>query len=164
MMDRWKWILLAGGAVTLAFWAGQRTGAPAPGAGTERAPAPPAASPRPIIIERAPAGSEPGAPGALGSLGAEELRAIVQEELARAGKPADVAQEDPDRVAARAEAMTQASALVEHGISDGVWSVEERNALRAQLPDLGEREIHAVLSPLFQAINAQRLRLDGPPI
>ncbi|HRC56205.1 MAG TPA: hypothetical protein PKU97_09795 [Kofleriaceae bacterium] len=100
----------------------------------------------------------------MGSLGAEELRAIVQEELARAGKPADVAQEDPDRVAARAEAMTQASALVEHGISDGVWSVEERNALRAQLPDLGEREIHAVLSPLFQAINAQRLRLDGPPI
>lgn len=157
MLGRGTWIALAAGAVALAFWAGQQT-SPTPAPATERE-APAAASARPIVIERTQA--EPG-------LDREELRAIVREELARgqaAPSPAEESAEaDPARQQARAEALAQASTVVEHGIADGVWSTEERNALRAQLPQLGEREIHAVLSPLFQAINAQRLQLDGPPI
>ena len=40
----------------------------------------------------------------------------------------------------------------------------ERAELRTQLVHLGTAEIHEVLSPLFQAINAQQVHLEGPPI
>lgn len=63
-----------------------------------------------------------------------------------------------------ARAAASASRAIAAGLADGLWDESDRQALRAQLPYLGQRETHSVLSPLFQAINAQRVRLDGPPI
>lgn len=160
-MGRSSWKLAAALLCTAAaaFALGQRNGTSARTAAAPTAAAPAA---RPVLIERT------------SGLDRDELRAIVREELSQhqvaarsegAEEGSEAAQaESTERQARRAEALMQASQVVERGIADGVWSIEEREALRAQLPALGEREIHAVLSPLFQAINAQRLTLDGPPI
>ena len=50
------------------------------------------------------------------------------------------------------------------GVARKVWGDRERAALRVYLAQLGPTETHEVLTPLFQAINAQQLQLDGPPI
>lgn len=143
----------------VAFALGQRSSSTS--ARPETAPSVAAAPQRPVLIERTT------------GLDRDELRAIVREELSQhqAAAPRadaevseDAQAESAERQARRAEALAKASRVVERGIADGVWSIDEREALRTQLPALGEREIHAVLSPLFQAINAQRLTLDGPPI
>ncbi|MEZ4362893.1 MAG: hypothetical protein R3B48_22065 [Kofleriaceae bacterium] len=151
------WLLAGGCALTLAYLAGrlQTDAAPTPTA----VPAAASPAPRPIVLERAaaPAG-----------LTRDELRAAIREALAeeRGAETADPTDERtaPEREARIAEARSVALEVVARGLDDGVWSVEERAALRAQLMDLPERETHEVLTPLFQAINAQRLRLDGPPI
>lgn len=141
-----------------AFALGQRNGT---SARTVVAPAVATPAAQPVLIERH------------SGIDRDELRAIVREELSQhqgpsAARPEEGSEQDPadlaERQARREEALAKASRVVESGIADGVWSIEEREALRSQLPALGEREIHAVLSPLFQAINAQRLTLDGPPI
>ncbi len=157
-MWRSSWKVAAALVCTAAagFALGQRNGT---SARTEDQPAVVAPAAPSVVIERH------------AGLDRDELRAIVREELSQHQAPSAARTEDePDptenaeRQARREEAMVKASRVVERGIADGVWSIEEREALRAQLPSLGEREIHAVLSPLFQAINAQRLTLDGPPI
>lgn len=159
-MWRSSWKVAAALVCTAAagFALGQRNGT---SARTEAAPAVVAPAAQPVVIERS------------AGLDRDELRAIVREELSQHQAPSAARAEDAgeealaenaERQARREEAMVKANRVVERGISDGVWSIEEREALRAQLPALGEREIHAVLSPLFQAINAQRLTLDGPPI
>jgi hypothetical protein len=154
----WRWLVLAGCGAALAFWAGRHQGAAAPVTAT-----PTAVAPRPLVIERTTIAS-----GSSSSVSREDLRAVIREELEAQRAGAQVAAEDkaedPARVAAAARAMEAASQVVEAGISDGVWSAQDRAALREQLPRLGEHETQAVLSPLFQAINAQRLQLDGPPI
>ncbi len=154
MLHRASWVVASVGAVALAFWLGKHT---APDGATPAAPngaTPPRERPMVLAHAVAPAG-----------LTRDELREVVREELAQASAPPDSQEEPaPERQAAREVARAQATQLVQAGIADGVWSSDERNALRAQLPMLGERELHVVLSPLFQAINAQRLQLDGPPI
>lgn len=164
---RWTWLAGAVLLVALSYWMGKRHGAP----DDARAPAATSAvtSARPAsAIARA------GAANASRALDGEELRAVVREELARsaaeregaepdpAAEPADAA--NPARGERMAQAVTAATAAIETGIVDGIWDERDREALRAQLPYLGERETHAVLSPLFQAVNAQRVKLDGPPI
>lgn len=157
---RWAWLAVTALVVTLSYWAGRRH-APAGAA----APAPAAPAARPIVVERAAMAG--------GGFDRDELRAVVREELARsaaeraeagAEAPAAVEPPDPARAARVAAAVTSANAAIEEGIADGLWDANDREALREQLPYLGERETHAVLSPLFQAINAQRVKLDGPPI
>ena len=88
----------------------------------------------------------------------EDLRALVAEIDRQPAVTAD------DQVQSPTERPTEALAIVEAGIRDGTWSASERDTLRAKLVDLRPAEIDEVLSPLFQAINAQRVRLDGPPI
>lgn len=125
-----------------AFWAGTQFAA-------EDAPTPsPASAPR--VIERvavSPRSSQPDS---------EEIRDVIRTELDRQG-----AGDDPE-VAPRSG--MEAMKIVEAGIRDGTWSASERDALRVELVQLAPAEIDAVLIPLFQAINAQRVRLDGPPI
>lgn len=157
-MWRSSWKVAAALVCTAAagFALGQRNGT---SARTEDKPAVVAPAAPSVVIERH------------AGLDRDELRAIVREELGQHQAPSAARTEEDseeaqaaEKKARREEAMVKANRVVERGIADGVWSIEEREALRAQLPSLGEREIHAVLSPLFQAINAQRLTLDGPPI
>jgi hypothetical protein len=131
--------LLVLGAVVLvvaAYWAGTRFSTKEPA----KEPAPPVAR---RVVERvvlAPA--------------TPRLTPEVREPVVEAA----VAVEEPVRV------PTEAIAIVEAGIRDGTWSAAERDTLRVHLVHLEPAEIDQVLKPLFQAINAQRVRLDGPPI
>jgi hypothetical protein len=137
-------------ALPLAFWLGTRASRPAA--------APPAPAPA------APAARAP-APVAAAGLDRDDVRAVIREELARLDRAPALPEEDPAADDAEvARAHTAALSTVESGIADGVWDDADRQALRAQLGALGEAETHDVLSPLFQAINDQRLALDGPPI
>jgi hypothetical protein len=156
---RWMW--LAGTVLLLAvsYGMGRRSSTPAEADSPVEAGAP--AAVRSIVIERS---------DTPGGIDREELRAVVREELARnaeehAGEE-DPAREpaDPAREARVTQAVAAAVAAIESGIVDGLWDARDREKLREQLPFLGERETHAVLSPLFQAVNAQRVKLDGPPI
>jgi hypothetical protein len=153
---RWTQLAAVALVVALAYWAGRRQ---ADGHGS--APSQVSAAARPLVIER----------NLAGGLDSEELRAVVREELALAQRsehdepdPEPIEPSDPVRAAKVAQAASSASHAIEVGIADGLWDERDRDALREQLPYLGERETHAVLSPLFQAINAQRVKLDGPPI
>jgi hypothetical protein len=157
---RWTWLAGTVLLVALSYGMGKRNGAPADPDAPAEAGVPAAA--RPIVIERA---------GASGGLDPEQLRAVVREELARKAEEPAGEQEAPAdepaalaRAARMAQAVTAATAAIEAGIVDGIWDARDREQLREQLPYLGERETHAVLSPLFQAVNAQRVKLDGPPI
>jgi hypothetical protein len=137
-------------ALPLAFWLGTRASRPA-------------AVPAPAPAHAAPAARAP-APLAAAGLDRDDVRAVIREELARLDH-APALSEDELRPSEEAErAHTAALSVVEAGIADGVWDDADRQALRAQLGALGAAETHEVLSPLFQAINDQRLALDGPPI
>ena len=143
-----------GGAVALAFGAGLYLARPAAPA---RAPAPAPAIAERVVVER------PGLPAPRGP-SLDEIRAAVREEMAqRTGDEPPAAPPVRSEEATRA-AVAKANAAVAEGIRRGVWSERERGELRAQLAQLGTAEVHEVLSPLFQAINAQQLHLDGPPI
>lgn len=166
---RWTWLAGAVLLVTLSYWMGKRHGAPSDAGAPASSSAATSAYPaRPSAIERV------GAADAVRSLDGEELRAVVREELARnaaerEGEEAADAVEssnaaNPARAERMAQAVTAATSAIETGIVDGIWDARDREALREQLPYLGEHETHAVLSPLFQAVNAQRVKLDGPPI
>jgi len=143
-----------GGALALAFGAGLYLARPA---SPVRAAAPPPAVAERVVVERA--GQAAGPRGA--SL--DEIRAAVREEVARRAEGEPPAP-PPGRAEEVRAAVAKASAAVAEGIGRGVWSDRERGELRAQLAQLGPAEIHEVLSPLFQAINAQQLQLEGPPI
>lgn len=149
--------------MALAYGAGHMRASP-PRAAPEERERGEALAARPVLVERG------------GGIDRDELRAVVREELARRGEAAAGPREEEDAAgeaeaaarAAKAErsarAASLASAAVAAGIGDGRWDAGDREALREQLPYLDERATHEVLEPLFQAINAQRLTLDGPPI
>lgn len=165
---RWTWI--GGAALLMALsygvghWQAPREASPS---SQERPEGGARVAMRPLVVERTVAGAS--------GLDRDELRAVVREELARdieqraadGGEDVAVSEEAKAERAARAErsakAATVASAAVTAGIDDGLWDDRDRQALREQLPYLDERATHAVLEPLFQAINAQRVKLDGPP-
>jgi hypothetical protein len=155
---RWRGAVLAGAAVALAFWAGTRVSRPA------------APVSQRVVVERAiPVVSS-------GGLTREDIRAVVREELeAHAGgpiaqAPAEAAIEqapiDPDGAhrPGPASAVDAASQAVAAGIAHGVWGEAERAALRVQLVQLDAAQTREVLTPLFRAINAHQLELDGPPL
>jgi hypothetical protein len=150
---RWVPWVIGGAAAALAFWCGARMSRPAGAAA-----APPATVER-VVVER------PAPTASTGGLTRDDLREIVRDELAqRAAAPAAADPDPPARAAEVHAAVVAANAAVSDGIARGVWGETERAALRPQLAHLGSAEVHDVLIPLFQAINAQRLRLDGPPL
>lgn len=162
---RWTWIGAAALLMALSYGVGRwRSSAEAsPQAADGRGGGEPAVAVRPLVVERTG-----GAPG----IDREELRAVVREELAHSaeqrgddgGEDATALAEKAAKAERSAKAATVASAAVAAGISDGLWDERDRQALREQLPYLDERATHAVLGPLFRAINAQQVKLDGPPI
>lgn len=141
-----------GGALALAFGAGLYLARPA-----APAPAPAPALAERVIVERPGPSAAPRGPSI------DEIRAAVREEMGQRSADAPPAA-PPDRAEQVRAAVARATAAVAEGVRRGVWSDRERGELRAQLVQLGTAEIHEVLSPLFQAINAQQIRLDGPPI
>jgi hypothetical protein len=160
MMTRARWVALGLAALAGTFWLGMRAGAPAGGEqGRAR-----------VIIERATAAPAVvhAVAGASG-LTREDIRAVVREELAQHAQEA--AETAPAAEVISAERLEQAKAavasahgVISDGVARGVWGERERAALRPQLIQLGPAETREVLSPLFHAINAQRIQLDGPPI
>lgn len=164
---RWTWIGAAALLMALSYGVGRwRSSAEAsPQAAQGRDGREAAVAMRPLVVERAGAGASSG-------IDREELRAVVREELAHSaeqrgedgGEDATALAEKAAKAERSAKAATVASAAVAAGISDGLWDERDRQALREQLPHLDERATHAVLGPLFRAINAQQVKLDGPPI
>lgn len=147
-------------ALAATFWLGMRVGTPGDG---EREGAR-------VIIERAPA-TPPviHAVAGMSGLTREDIRTVVREELAQHAQEAAenvpaaelISTERTERVKT---AVASAHGVISDGVSRGVWGERERAALRPQLIQLGQAETREVLMPLFQAINAQRIQLDGPPI
>ncbi len=167
---RWTWIGAAALLMALSYgvgrWRSSPEAAPQAAQGRDgRDGREAAVAMRPLVVERAGAGASSG-------IDREELRAVVREELAHSaeqrgedgGEDATALAEKAARAERSAKAATVASAAVAAGISDGLWDERDRQALREQLPHLDERATHAVLGPLFRAINAQQVKLDGPPI
>lgn len=161
-MARARWVMLGLAALAATFWLGTRLGGPASersGAGrVER-----------VVVER-PAGPPIVMQPAAGGLTREDIRAVVREELAQhEAQEAAADAKAPDAVSPERAAKLQAAVVAAHGVvTDGVarrvWGDRERAALRVQLVQLGPAETREVLTPLFQAINAQQLQLDGPPM
>jgi hypothetical protein len=158
-MGRARWGMLGLAALAATFWLGTRlggsTGAPAAGR-MDR-----------VVAERplAPAIAIQSAAG----LTREDIRAVVREELAQHAAPSPEARDaaeavSPERATQVHAAVVAAHEVVTDGVARGTWGDRERTALRVQLVQLGPAETHEVLTPLFQAINAQQLQLDGPPI
>lgn len=140
LMDRLLGLGAIAAALALAFWAGTRV------------------TPAPVVVERAPRPAP--------AMTRAEIRSAVTEAIESRATPVPLDQppEPPPEAPAAENAGRAAASIIASGITDGVWSQSERDALRAELPALDPAHIREVLSPLFQAINAQRLELDGPPI
>lgn len=154
---------LAGAAIAAAgFWLGTTraaTPAPAPAA------APIASAPVRAVPVRSPVVGPPGA----SSVTADQIRAIVRDELAEAGR-ADAADAAGDRADApaspvpdadQAAAVADAVATVDAAVAAGRWTDADVARLRAALPRLGRAELDRVLGPLFVAINDRRVVVDG---
>jgi hypothetical protein len=104
------------------------------------------------------------------------VRAAVHDELAAqrgtaAGPPAAARLEDaaPASVPqpptpAQAEAAREAHRVVALGRAAGTWDQERALVLRGLLGGLTAEDRHAVTMELIAAINAQELRLEGPPM
>jgi len=145
-------VLVWSASVIVAFWVGTHWAASSPVVAPARVVVPP-----PISVT------------ASGGLTAAQVRDIIREELARVPAPAaDDEPRDPVADEARssevAQRLAEAKVVVEDGIRDGIWSNQDRAKLRQYLAHLGPAETQELLRPLFQAINNQRLKLDGPPI
>jgi hypothetical protein len=145
------WTLAACAAsAAIAYALGAHGSAPAP----TRAAA--SAGPR-VVTERVIA------PVASDGLSRDDVRAVIREELAArvqaAAVPADsTSREDGPRMVAAAHAV------VSDGLRDGVWDARDRAALRERIAHLGPDEAQDAIAPLFAAINAQRVQLEGPPL
>ena len=165
---RWTWIGAAALLMALSYGVGRwRSSAEASSQSAqgrdERDGREPAVAVRPLVVQRT---------GGASGIDREELRAVVREELAHSaeqrgedgGEDATALAEKAAKAERSAKAAAVASAAVTEGIGDGLWDERDRQALREHLPYLDERATHAVLGPLFRAINAQQVKLDGPPI
>jgi hypothetical protein len=149
------WVVACVGSAAVAYWLGARTSA---------APSAPATPP---AIASAPVAAAPViavAPGQAVGLTRDDLRAVIREELAARAESPVAAAPASDDGAAPTPALATAHAAVDTGLHDGVWDERDREVLRAQLVHLRPAEIDEVLSPLFRAINDQRVRLDGAPL
>jgi len=155
-----RWVALGLAALAATFWLGMRVGTPG---GDERGGAR-------VIVERAPAApAVVHAVAGVSGLTRDDIRTVVREELARHAQEAVETAQTPEVISTeRMEqvkaAVASAHGVISDGVARGVWGERERSALRPQLVQLGQAETREVLMPLFQAINAQRIQLDGPPI
>jgi hypothetical protein len=115
-----------------------------------------AAAPR-VVTERVIA------PGAPGGLSRDDVRAAIREELAERAQAGTVATEPTSREDGQ-RMVAAAHAVVSDGLRDGVWDARDRAALRERIAHLGPDDAQDAIAPLFAAINAQRVQLEGPPL
>lgn len=114
-----------------------------------------------VEVHREPAAAttrivtETRAPGA--ALTAEQVRAIVREEVAAAREP-DAPAPDPQRVEAREQAAARAHEVVARAIEEGTWTEQDRDALRIAMNDLERAQVDEVLAELIPALNEGRMR------
>ena len=144
-MTRTAWLLVPVGA--LAFCLGRLTVVSAPAPLPE---APVAARVAPIApVVRPQVG-----------LDREEVRAILREELAAsAPAPAPVAAQPASPGTEGAERAIAA------GLADGVWSDDDRTALRSAMNGLTQAEADAVMQQLLPALSSGQVRVEsGSPI
>jgi len=91
-----------------------------------------------------------------------QLRAIVREELALRGEPAQAAPAAPEPAPGAEAAFARAGALIEDRIAKGTWSRADRDELREAMAGLRQDQADEVARTLFPALNDGRLRLDYP--
>lgn len=103
------------------------------------------------------------APSSDATLTADQVRAIVREELAGVRKPDEP---DPQVVEARDEDVDRAHDLIARAIATGAWTEQDRDDLRAAVMDLERAQFDEVMSALIPAVNDGRLRLafEGTPL
>jgi hypothetical protein len=97
----------------------------------------------------------------------EDVRRAVREELAAARAPAAATAERAAPEAAdetAPEVVAEARTIVRGAIDAGRWTDAAREQLRMRVASLPRAELDAVLSELFVAVNAGRIRPDvtGP--
>jgi hypothetical protein len=143
-------VVLAGVAVAAAFALGTRF------AGTERVEVHREPGTTRVITETRTA------TGA--TLTAEQVRAIVREELAGAREPTP--EPEPGIVEAREQSAARAHEVVARAIDVGQWTEQDRSDLLAALRELDRAQADDVLAALFPALNDGRIRLtyDGTPL
>jgi hypothetical protein len=103
------------------------------------------------------------APVAPGGLSPDDVRAVIREELAAHTQAAAVVAEPASREDGR-RMVAAAHAVVSDGLRDGVWEARDRATLRERIAHLGPDDAQDAIAPLFAAINAQRVQLEGPPL
>jgi hypothetical protein len=129
----------------------------APSASTAAAPAPSARvdhSSTHVIERVGPSGAN-----------AEELRAIVREELAaaleeRGAVAGEQGAHADDPAAPPSEALSSARASLATAIGDAHWSRDERDALRASLRTLDSHDAEIVATSFFDALNRGVIQPD----
>lgn len=130
---------------------------------------------RTVFVDRgsAPLSAVVGAP-AIGARGlavdAETLRAIVREELARAGdsrapsgvvaagEHGDAAREPSAADVARDAAFGKARSVVDSALAAGVWTEDDRAAVRSAMTTLSREQVDELNRALVPALNEGRLR------
>jgi hypothetical protein len=108
----------------------------------------------------------PSQPGGCSGPSADELRSIVQQELAKvAAKASDDAERDvvrPDPVE-NADAFRNAERIVRDALAAHVWGEQDATQLRHLRHQLTNEQIRSLDAQLFPAINRQELRVDAVP-
>jgi hypothetical protein len=94
------------------------------------------------------------------TLTAEQVRAIVREELSTAHEPAEP---ELQVVEARERSAARAHDVVARAIDQGRWTEQDRDDLLTAMRDLDRAQADDVLAQLFPALNDGRVRLtyDG---
>jgi len=97
---------------------------------------------------------------------ADQVRAIVREELATEREDGDTATGDPQVVAAREESAIRARQVVARAIEQRTWSERDRDELLAAMRNLDSSQANAILGELFPALNDGRVTLTyaGAPL
>ena len=95
------------------------------------------------------------------------IRAIVRDELANARASDSSAPRSEDKPPIDDAQLAVATTALDQGMTDGRWTTEDRDRLRAVLPTLSQAEFEAVASRLFPALNSGKLQLaieGGAPL
>ena len=143
--------VLVGAAIAVVFvigrWSVSRSEAPPPRSAQTPAP-------------RAPSGFVSAGAPALAGPSAEDLRAVVRQELA--AKPPAVSEPEPEDLERQAVAAQRAHAIVDAAVHAGRWTSTDARALLGVIGQLSAEDHDLVMSALIAPANAGRLRVETP--
>lgn len=128
----------------------------------------PAAAPPPKPVATAAVAPRPLSVVAAAGPSADELRAIVREELAatRADSPADERAAQPPPSEAALRAVADAERHLDGAVVAGVWHDGDRATFRALLAEVPEAERGRLIARLAQSINEGKIHFEtsGSPL